>query len=501
MTRRIGRYEVFDPIASGGMARVHLGRQLGEAGFSRVVAIKRLHDQFASEPEFVATLLDEARLASRIQHPNVVPTLDVVASDGEVLMVLEYIAGETFARLLRATHNAPVPHRIVTHVVAGALHGLHAAHEARAEDGSPLHIVHRDVSPQNIIVGIDGHPRVLDFGIAKARVRLQSTGAGQLKGKLAYMAPEQLGARGAVTRAVDIYAASVVLWEALAGRRAFDADDEGSVIGRVLAGVADPPSAFRPDLPRELDELVMRGLDRDPARRFGTARELAILLEERIGTATARQVGDWVQTVASEPLQKRAALVAEIERAAPATSDESRAILSRAESRKRETRRRAPPPVGHDATVSNVVPAPPEASPPIADSTQLGAMTSVRTRRPRVGLAVTLAALAVLGVAAFMMFRSSFRAAEPPPIDDAPTGASVPSAPIASATPPPPSAPSTPETPPSASAAAPVSAKPTGTSTRAATKPATSAKPKNDPCKVKSVVGPDGIERLKPECL
>jgi serine/threonine-protein kinase len=468
------------------MAKVHLGRLVGEAGFSRVVAIKRLHEQFASEPEFVATLLDEARLASRIQHPNVVPTLDVVVDGSEVLMVLEYVAGESFGRLLRASVSSgnPVPYRLVTHVIAGVLHGLHAAHEALAEDGSPLHIVHRDVSPQNILVGVDGLARVLDFGIAKARVRLQSTGAGQLKGKLAYMAPEQLGARGAVTSAVDIYAASVVLWEGLAGRRAFESDDEGGLIGRVLAGVSDPPSAFAPGVPPELDAIVMRGLDRDPARRFASARELAILLEERIGTATARQVGDWVKTVAAEPLAKRALMVAEIERAKSPEADASRKVLDLAERRKKDARRIAPALASRDATVSEVVPAP-----PAADSTQLGAMTSVHVRRPRVGLALTVLMLAFVAVAAVVIVRnrSVEKVSVAPVVSESPVPQREPLIQTPSA-----------EPVPSASISPPPSAKPA----RVLAKPVSPTKrSKSDPCTVKSVVGPDGIERLKPECL
>ena len=223
--RLIGRYALFGEIASGGMATVHFGRLLGPVGFARTVAVKRLHPQFARDPEFVSMFLDEARVAARIQHPNVVATIDVVALEGELFLVMEYVLGETFSKLLRSARNRGqrVPLRVVTALLAGSLHGLHAAHEAKNEHGEPLGIVHRDVSPQNVIVGIDGVARVLDFGVAKAVGRLQSTREGQLKGKLSYMAPEQIRS-GQVDRRTDIYAASIMLWEALVGKRLYDGE-------------------------------------------------------------------------------------------------------------------------------------------------------------------------------------------------------------------------------------------------------------------------------------
>src|SRR5262245_51026591 len=169
----IGRYALHGELASGGMATVHLGRLLGPVGFSRTVAIKRLHAQYAQDPEFVSMFLDEARLAARIRHPNVVPTLDVVATSGELFLVMEYVPGESLSRLARAARDRMerMPPRIVSAIMSGVLHGLHAAHEAKSERGEPLGIVHRDVSPQNVLVGTDGVARVLDFGVAKAAGR------------------------------------------------------------------------------------------------------------------------------------------------------------------------------------------------------------------------------------------------------------------------------------------------------------------------------------------
>lgn len=183
---------------------------MGPAGFARTVAIKRLHAQFAHDPTFVAMFLDEARLAARLRHQNVVPILDVVAQDGELFLVMEYVHGESLSRLVRLQGFAGVEPSIAVGIMVGALHGLHAAHEARGEDGELLGLVHRDVSPQNILLGVDGVARLLDFGIAKAAGRMQTTEEGVLKGKAAYMAPELLLGEPADRRG-DVWAASVVL--------------------------------------------------------------------------------------------------------------------------------------------------------------------------------------------------------------------------------------------------------------------------------------------------
>ena len=312
--RRLGRYTLFDEIASGGMATVHFGRLLGPAGFSRTVAIKRLHTQFAKSPDFVTMFLDEARLAARIRHPNVVSTLDVVARDGELFLVMEYVQGESLARLLRASSAlgiAPRPN-LVSAIIVQVLLGLHAAHEATSEQGECLNIVHRDVSPQNVLVGVEGIARVLDFGVAKASSRLQTTEDGALKGKVPYMSPEQL-LRGPVDKRTDIFAASVILWEALTCRRLFAADDVGSTITHILHGKIELPSKFVSELGPEVDAVVMRGLARDPNERFSTGREMAQALEAALPPISALKVGDWVESVARAALQGRANVVARIE--------------------------------------------------------------------------------------------------------------------------------------------------------------------------------------------
>jgi serine/threonine-protein kinase len=313
-SRRAGRYVLHDPIASGGMASVHLGRVVGPAGFSRTVAIKRLHPHLASDPEFVAMFLDEGRLASRIHHPNVVSTIDVVTHDGELLLVMDYVLGESWWHILSVLRERGerIPLDIISAVVGGVLSGLHAAHEARSETGEPLEIVHRDISPQNVLVGVDGVARVVDFGIAKAISRVHSTRDGELKGKLRYMTPEQI-ARRPVDRRADIYAAGVVLWESLTGARLYTADDAAAIIVAVLEGKAPPPSSYRDDVPLELDHLVRRAIGRAPDSRPSTALEFVDELEAIVVPAPARAVAEFVGRVASSRLEERRKVVSRVE--------------------------------------------------------------------------------------------------------------------------------------------------------------------------------------------
>ena len=317
----VGRYAIYGKIAAGGMASVHFGRLAGAAGFSRTVAVKRLHAHLAEDPEFRSTMIDEARLAARIHHPNVVPTLDIVAANGELLLIMEYVRGESLARLLRleTARCRRVPLQIASAIVIGALHGLHAAHEATSDRGAPLGIVHRDVSPQNILVGLDGVARVIDFGVAKAAGRLQTTSEGAIKGKVAYMAPEQLAAgdtrlaTGEVTRAADIYAVGALFWEMLTGRRLFPGESDARRALQVLIGAKDPPSRHAHGVSPQLDALIMRALALDPADRFASAREMAEKLLCLVPPAFSTEVGEWVEDVASDSLARRGAELAEIE--------------------------------------------------------------------------------------------------------------------------------------------------------------------------------------------
>jgi serine/threonine-protein kinase len=311
--RVIGRYAIGRKIASGGMATVHAGRVIGSIGFQRTVAIKRLHAHYAADPKFVSMFVDEARLAARVRHPNVVPTLDVVVDAGEIFVVLEYVHGEPLSRLIRVLPpNQRFPVRITSAIAFGTLMGLHAAHDARNERGEPLRIVHRDVSPQNIVIGPDGVPRVLDFGIAKAFGRLRNTEEKEVKGKVAYLSPEQL-AGDLLDQRTDVYSASVVLWELLVGKKLFPHEDAGAVLHAIMNATIEPPSAFMAEPSAQLDAIVMRGLARKPANRWPTARAMALALEDCIPPATPPHVGGFVERIAHKDLADRALLIAAME--------------------------------------------------------------------------------------------------------------------------------------------------------------------------------------------
>jgi eukaryotic-like serine/threonine-protein kinase len=334
--RTIGRYAIYGKIAAGGMATVHFGRLIGAVGFTRPVAIKRLHPQFASDPNFRAAFIDEARIVSRIRHQNVVPTLDVVAAEDELFLVLDYVQGESLWRLMKAAHDRRVrvpPHIAIT-IVSHVLHGLHAAHEAKNEAGAPLGIVHRDVSPQNVLVGTDGAARVLDFGVARASSRVDSASAlrtaestpetpSRVQGKLAYMAPEQL-AGGTVGRQADVYGAAVVLWELLAGRRLFQrANPQAIVFDKFARAHAPSPTSLNEHAPKGIDAIVLKALAREAKDRYPTAREMALALEACGKLATASEVGEWVERTARDALDKRARQIAECESLSLAAAKEA----------------------------------------------------------------------------------------------------------------------------------------------------------------------------------
>ena len=313
---KVGRYLVLDTFATGGMASVSFGRMRGPLGVWRTVAIKQMHSQYVRDNQAVAMFVDEARLTSRIVHPNVVPTVDVVHADGALLIVMEYVEGESLARLFSSARRLgqPPSPSVVSAILLGVLAGLHAAHELRDDLDRPLGVVHRDISPQNILVGIDGVARVIDFGIAKAEGRLQElTTELQVKGKARYMAPEQ-ASHQAVDRRADIFSAAVVLWEALAGRLLFD----GANIFATLRAVAEDPiellSSFVGTHLDAVDGVLLMGLARDPERRFPTAREFSEHLERALPPAASTDVARWVSVVAGEAILERATLRARLER-------------------------------------------------------------------------------------------------------------------------------------------------------------------------------------------
>jgi serine/threonine protein kinase len=312
--RKLGRYEVLARLASGGMAGVYVARALGVAGFERLVAVKVLHPHLAHEEEFISMFLDEARLAARIRHPNVVPTIDISDTpDAGFYLVMEYIEGDHLGALLQKAWKLGkrVPFSVTLRIIVDALEGLGAAHNLTDEAGRPLQLVHRDVSPHNIMVSTDGVARITDFGVAKAEVRLSTTREGQFKGKLAYMAPEH-ASNGEADQRSDLFSMAIILWESLAGKRLFRAENHAATLNKICLEPIPMPSSVDPAL-APFDPILERGLARDPHLRYQTAEEFAEAIEEMAsslgGLAKQREVAQLVREYAAEKLQKDADLI------------------------------------------------------------------------------------------------------------------------------------------------------------------------------------------------
>jgi len=276
-------------LASGGMADVLLGRSEGIAGFERHVAVKRIRPDLARDQRFVRMFVDEARVAATLHHQHIVQVHDIGEADGEYFLTMEYVHGEDVCKILAnaARQRTHVPVAYAVAIVSAAAAGLHHAHERRGADNQPLHIVHRDVSPSNILIGYDGSIKVVDFGIASASMREQ-TRSGTLRGKLSYMAPEQCRDLP-VDRRADVYALGVVLYELVTTTRMLKGKSDYRMMERIIQGKIAPPHTRRPDLPAELSNIIMRAIATDPDQRYATADELRIALD-RFATRTALTV-------------------------------------------------------------------------------------------------------------------------------------------------------------------------------------------------------------------
>lgn len=314
---RIGRYELLLPIASGGAATVYLARSIGLAGFEREVALKLTHAQLREDPHFAQALIQEATIAGRIRHPNVVPVLDVDEDPFGVFLVMEYVEGEALSGLVRLAEAAgqTVPERIALSIVADVLEGLQAAHELTDVDGAPLGLVHRDVTPHNVLVGVDGIARLTDFGIAKATTRIGMTATGRIKGKVAYMSPEQALGRS-LDASTDLWAVGVILWELMTGLRLHAGTSDAATLLRIVSEPPLPAGTLRQDLPYEIDALIAHALTMNrrerPASAAAFAAELEAAASATWGRASRREVATWVRELVAERLSLRRSKIDEV---------------------------------------------------------------------------------------------------------------------------------------------------------------------------------------------
>ncbi len=276
----VGRYRLLRRLALGGMAELFLARAEGAAGFQKAVVLKRVLPNLAADEEFTAMFLDEARIAATLDHPNVASVIDLGEAEGEYYYVMEYVHGQNLRAVLKAAvQRGGLPLEVAIAIAAQIAEGLHYAHERTGLDGRPLGLVHRDVSPSNVLVGYEGAVKVTDFGIAKVSARSARTRGSVMKGKIGYMSPEQCrGAR--VDRRSDVFALGIVLYELTTAQRLFYADNDFAVLNKIVSGEIDPPSTRVPGYPADLERIVMRALASDPDDRFATARELRVALED-----------------------------------------------------------------------------------------------------------------------------------------------------------------------------------------------------------------------------
>lgn len=298
---RLGRYDLIYPLGAGGMATVYVGRPSDSADFERLLAIKVLHPHLALNPRFVGMFLDEARLAAAIHHPNVAEINAVEQSGDFSFMVGELVEGQDLDHLLHrvGTGNAPLTEGMCAQICALVCTGLHAAHEAVDEDGTAMNLVHRDVSPSNILVGYDGAVKLIDFGVAWARERLSQTLSGSIKGKVGYMSPEQMVGR-TLDRRSDLFAVGVVLYKMVTGTHPFAGGSMPERMVNMMSGCLVPPSQVNPRLHAELERIVLKAMSRSADKRFATAEEMAHALRR-----FARRSGDVVHpSLLSEVMQR-----------------------------------------------------------------------------------------------------------------------------------------------------------------------------------------------------
>ena len=321
--RWLGGYQLLVPIGTGGMGSVYLAQREVVPGVRRLYAVKVIHPSLGAEPSVGDQLLAEARLAARVEHPNVVAVREVSSAGSDAFLVMDYVEGDTLGGLIARAGAAGtlLPIDVVGRILCDALVGLHAAHEARDDQGHAMNLVHRDFSPQNILVGVDGISRLTDFGIAKAIDSRDGTATGTIKGKVSYMAPEQATGEP-LDRRCDIWSAGVVAWEALAGRRLFAGKTDAERILKIVSGA--PPrrvSSERPEVSAEIDEVVSSALSRDRRQRVPDALALRNRCEAAFsdfGIASHDRVAALVRELCGDSLDRRRAQVEEARKASEA---------------------------------------------------------------------------------------------------------------------------------------------------------------------------------------
>ena len=308
----MGRYELVSPLARGGMAEVWLAKLHGQHGFEKLVALKTILPTFARDPRFRSMFVAEAKISARIRHVNVAHVLDLGEHDGRLYFAMEWVNGESLHELERAaTRRAEViSPSLVLRVIADVCAGLHAAHELRDARGKPLNVVHRDVSPHNILISAEGVVTLIDFGVMKALGRgIEDTSTGTVKGKVQYMAPEQALGR-VLDRRADIWAVGATLYRLLAGRPVFRCSNPSATFKRLISPA--PPDPLPSSVPAALSSVVLKALAFDPTDRYATAAELGAALEALLrgpDQATSRDVADCVERYLGSSLSARRAVL------------------------------------------------------------------------------------------------------------------------------------------------------------------------------------------------
>jgi serine/threonine protein kinase len=306
-----GRYQLLKKLATGGMAQIYLARQLGPEGFEKLLVVKRILPHLAENEEFVTMFLDEARIAARLNHPNVVQIFDLGAQDDSFFIAMEFIHGEDIRRVWKHADKIgkPIPLALICRMIIDACAGLDYAHKKADQSGRPLNIVHRDISPQNILVSFEGGVKVVDFGIAKAADQATVTKSGVLKGKYSYMSPEQAAGQ-AIDNRTDIFALGVLLYELLTGTRLFKRATDIQTLNAVGECKVAPPSEINDRVPPELDAIVMKALTKDRHQRFAEARHLGAALEEWVLSnqlpSSAAALGEFMRDIYAERLTQEA---------------------------------------------------------------------------------------------------------------------------------------------------------------------------------------------------